>query len=220
MGKRRQPRHEIKLPVRVFGTDSDGKVFSENAFTVDISQDGACVTGVNARLRPEEIVGLTYQQKKQHFRVKWQGQPGTPKAGRMGLLNLSPDKPFWDIPLPTFEMDAFKHEQSGERRHFPRVKCSISVELHPEQGAMVWAKAADVSLGGCFVEMSIPFPKGAKMKIGIWVDGAKLWATGKVISSTPGFGVGVAFEHIADAEREILRKFLQSISRVASAGPR
>lgn len=213
MGKRRQPRHDVKLPVRIFGTDADGRIFSENVFTVNISQDGACLAGVKARLLPEEIVGLTYQQKKQHFRVKWQGQPGTPKAGQMGLLNLSPSKPYWDIPLPTFELDSFKQEQAGERRHFPRYKCSISVEIHPESGAMVWAKASDLSLGGCFVEMSIPFKQDAKIKMGIWLGSTKLWATAKVISSTPGFGVGIAFVDIADSDREKFSQFLRNLPR-------
>ncbi len=217
MGKRRQPRQEVKLPVRVFGTDAEGKIFSENVSTINISQDGARLSGVKARLLPEEIVGLTYQQKKQHFRVKWQGQPGTPKAGQVGLVNLSPGKPYWDIPLPTFEMDAFKPEQAGERRRYPRYKCSISVELHPESGAMVWAKASDLGLGGCFVEMSIPFKQDAKLKMAIWVGGTKLWAECKVISSTPGFGVGIEFVEFADKER--LKLFLQSMTQTASPSP-
>lgn len=215
MGKRRQPRHEVKLPVRIFGTDADGKIFSENVTTVDISQDGAKLAGVKARLLPEEIVGVTYQQKKQHFRVKWVGLPGTPKAGQIGLLNLSPAKPYWDIPLPTFETDQFKQEQAGERRRFPRYKCSISVEVHPETGAMVWAKASDLSLGGCFVEMSIPLKKSAKIKMGIWVEGTKLWATGQVLSSTPGFGVGIGFVEIADGDKDKLKQFLNSLPRAA-----
>jgi len=35
MGKRREPRTPIELPVRIFGTDDSGKIFSENVTTMD-----------------------------------------------------------------------------------------------------------------------------------------------------------------------------------------
>jgi hypothetical protein len=38
MGKRVEPRMPIELPVRIFGTDADGKIFSENVTTIDVSQ--------------------------------------------------------------------------------------------------------------------------------------------------------------------------------------
>ena len=34
MGRRREPRKEIQAQVRIFGTDSSGKVFSDKAVTV------------------------------------------------------------------------------------------------------------------------------------------------------------------------------------------
>src|SRR6266567_6984043 len=105
MGQRREPRKLIGVPVRIFGTDLAGKIFSENVTTVDISQNGAKLRGVLDRVRVEEIIGATYGKNKVHFREKWSGEPGSPKEGEIGLLNLTPDKPFWDFPLPSAARD-------------------------------------------------------------------------------------------------------------------
>ena len=105
MGKRREPRKEIKVPVRIFGTDSEGKIFSEKVLTANVSKQGVQLTGVQAQPKIDEIIGLTYGTTKSHFRVKWVGQRGTPQAGQVGLLNLSPEKTFWDFPLPSPAMD-------------------------------------------------------------------------------------------------------------------
>jgi hypothetical protein len=100
MGKRREPRQPVEVPVRIFGTDREGKIFSENVTTVDASQNGARLAGVKAQLQLDEIIGVTYGRNKVHFRVKWAGGPGTAAEGQIGVLNLSPDKPFWDFPCP------------------------------------------------------------------------------------------------------------------------
>lgn len=41
MGISNEPRKAVEVPVRVFGTDCDGKPFSENLTTVDVSLGGA-----------------------------------------------------------------------------------------------------------------------------------------------------------------------------------
>src|SRR5438128_11914277 len=108
MGKRREPRKPVALPVRIFGTDRGGRIFSENVIAADVSQNGAKLTGVRAALKSDEIIGLTYGKNRVHFRVKWAGEPGSPREGEIGLLNLTPEKPFWDFPLPSGVMDDFR----------------------------------------------------------------------------------------------------------------
>ena len=100
MGKRREPRKVVEVPVRIFGTDAHGKIFSENVTALDVSQSGARLGGVRSQIKVDEIVGLTYGKSKVHFRMKWAGSTGSPSEGQVGLLNLSPEKPLWDFPLP------------------------------------------------------------------------------------------------------------------------
>jgi hypothetical protein len=198
--------------VRIFGTDAHGKIFSESVSTVDVSQDGAQLAGVQAELKNDEIIGLTYAQKKVHFRVKWIGKPGTPMANRVGLLNLTPEKPLWEMVLPKPAQDQYKW-QSGDRRKFPRIRVVLSVELQPEGGAPIWANSADLSEGGCFVEMAIPLKQGQKLKVGLWIDGAKMWVHGEVVSSTPGFGIGIKFLDLSESDKTALKNFLQKHKR-------
>jgi len=215
MGKRREPRKEIKVPVRIFGTDRGGQVFSEKVFTTNVSRHGAELIGVQVQINPGEVIGLTYGSNKCHFKVMWTGQPGTPKDAHIGLLNLNPEKPLWDFPLPPPAYDGTVRDAHDRRAH-PRFKTANSVELYPSgQDSPIRARTADISLGGCFVEMPNPLPKGTPLRIAIWVQDTKLWAEAKVITSTPGFGIGVQFTSISEQERAQLQQFLESTIRIA-----
>src|ERR1700730_10115069 len=156
MGKRCEPRTPVEGGVRIFGTDGQGTIFSEAATLSDLSQHGARLSGVKVQLKVDEVIGVTQGKNKVRFQVKWAGGPGTPAEGQVGLLNLQPDKPFWDAPLPHGGIDNFQSTPANDRRRSVRVKCSISVELHPTGQEVIWGRASDLSEGGCFVEMSIP----------------------------------------------------------------
>ena len=214
MGKRREPRLEIKVPVRIFGTDSSGQIFSEKVFTLNVSQNGAELIGVQAQPKVDEIVGVTYGATKAHFRVRWVGQSGTANAGHLGLLNLSPEKSLWDFPLPPPSFDGTVRDARDRRVH-PRLKCTTSVEVYPTgQSAPIRSRTSDLSLGGCFLELPNPLPKGNQIRIALWVKEFKLWANGEVISSTPGFGIGVKFTEMTEQDKNQLRQFLDSMVRI------
>jgi hypothetical protein len=219
MGQRREPRTESRFPVRIFGTDAEGKVFSENVFTVDISRAGARLSGVRARIKTGEIVGISHGANKSRFTVKWIGSPGTAREGQIGVQNITPEKNVWDVVVPTIAVDTYTHKPSlgSERRQHPRMKCSNSIQLHPEgQAAPIWGKAMDLSTGGCFVEMPMPLPRGTKLRIGLWLNETKLLLTGKVVNSRPGFGVGIQFIEMLPQDGERLRQFLKSITQLRS----
>jgi len=212
MGKRREPRKIMQVPVRIFGTDVDGKIFSEKVTTATVSNHGVRLDGVRARLNVDEIVGLTYGNNKVHFRVKWVGAPGTSAEGSVGLVNLTPERPMWDFPLPHAVLDNFREDSRGDRRTSPRVKCAVSVELKPEGEPTMWGKASDLSTGGCFVEMPIPLKQGAQFEIVLWIADTKLKLAGAVASSAPGYGIGVRFIDLSPNDKELLRSFISTIS--------
>jgi hypothetical protein len=208
MGKRSEPRKEIRVPVRIFGTDSSGQIFSEKVFTVNVSRRGAELNGVQAQPNIDEIVGVTYGNNKIHFRVRWVGQPGTPKLGHIGLLNLSPEKAFWDFPLPGPTVDTTVRDVR-DRRASPRVRSGSSVEVHlPNQSAPIRARIGDISAGGCFVEMPNPLPPDSYLRLDFWLKEKKLSARGKVITSTPGYGNGVQFTEMSEPDKGVLKEFL------------
>lgn len=214
MGQRSEQRVYVQVPVRIFGTDADGAVFSAKALTVNISAHGVELDGVHQKLALDEIVGLTYGTNRVHFRVRWIGAPGTPKGGHIGLRNISPEKPLWDFPVPQPTLDAHQAAFS-ERRTHPRFRCQNSVEIHLQNGTSFWATVADLSLGGCYVEMPIPLEPGAKVTVGIWLDQVKAKAEGQIAHRTPGMGIGIKFTRISDADLDQIRAFLARLAPLA-----
>jgi hypothetical protein len=214
MGKRGEPRKEVQVPVRIFGTDRTGAVFSQKAGTVNISRNGVELAAVQATLAVDEIIGLTYGPNRAHFRVKWVGSPNSAKAGHVGLLNVAPGKPLWDFPLSPSAPDPYQPGMA-ERRLHPRYRCQNSIEIHLHSGPSFWGTVADLSLGGCYAELAIPIEVGTKLRIAIWFGEAKAWAEGEVAHRTPGFGVGIRFTQIAQLDLEVIRRFLDSRAPLA-----
>src|SRR5206468_10643390 len=99
MAKRREPRVELQLPIRVFGTDINGKAFSEKIVTIDVSRRGVKLSRVQAQIKVGETIGMTYGQTKGRFVVRWVGTIGTPREGQIGIEYTSQEKQFWGVPL-------------------------------------------------------------------------------------------------------------------------
>jgi PilZ domain len=211
MAKRSEPRKDVQVAVRIFGTDATGAVFSERVSTVNVSQNGVELQGVHPQLAIGEIVGLTYGTNRVHFRVKWVGTTGTPKSGHVGLQNITPEKPLWDFALPPRATDLFKPVFSERRKH-PRFRCNNSVEVHVANGASFWATISDLGLNGCYVKMPIPLELGSKVRIGVWIGQNKVWAEGEIAHRTPGMGIGVRFTQISDTDLNQIRTFLRTLT--------
>ena len=70
-----QPAKPIEIPGAHLCRRQVGRVFSENAITVDIRQNVVKRSGVKAALKIDEIIGLGKGRNKVHFRVKSTGKP-------------------------------------------------------------------------------------------------------------------------------------------------
>lgn len=99
LGKRRDPRIDVALPVLLTGIDENGRPLSQRATTMNISRRGALLEGVHGRLRPGDRVTLTRGPNKEMFRVAWMGEPGTPGDGQIGVTTIESNSSFWDHDL-------------------------------------------------------------------------------------------------------------------------
>jgi hypothetical protein len=213
MATRGEYRKQVALSVRIFGTDANGRVFSESVSTVNVSLEGAMLKGLNRPIQPGEIIGLTYGNNKARFRVQWVGKRGSAQEGCFGVHNMVPGKCVWDMPLPARE-GANSGPSFPVQRQYKRLKCSNAVELRPFGQPPVWSKVGDISEGGCFVEMMIPLQPGTRMKISLWLKDNKVTAEGVVVHSRAAFGVGVRFTEMSRHDSEQLRDFLKSTVRI------
>jgi hypothetical protein len=62
--------------------------------------------------------------------------------------------------------------------------------------------------------MPNPLAKRTQIRIALWVKEFKLWANAEVVTSTPGFGIGVKFTEMTESDRIQLKQFLESMVRI------
>jgi len=118
---------------------------------------------------------MVYGQTKSRYQVRWVGPPNVPAQIWRVLETVKTEDVIWDFPLPEpGSEDTARARAINERRQNPRRRCSLSVELHPAtQESRIWGRVADISLGGCFVEMSSPLKEGTKLRLALWIQEKK-----------------------------------------------
>jgi PilZ domain len=213
MVSRREPRKQIRVPIRIFGTDATGKAFNENVFTMNVSRSGAMVIEIKSQLKVGEVIGLSYGKSKSRYAVRWVIRPSGKDEYLAGLQAAKAEEIVWDFPLPEAgPEDVVRARAISERREYPRSRCSLSVELHPATAeTRAWGRVADISLGGCFVEMPSPFKEGTQVRLALWIQDKKIWALGKVAASRAGSGVGIQFLEMKEEDRTELKRFVDGL---------
>jgi hypothetical protein len=101
LGKRRDPRIDLVLPVLLAGTDAGGRPLDQRVVTVNISRRGALLDGIHGMLKPGDKVFLARSHNREQFRVAWVRGDDTPAAGQIGVAALDPNTSFWSDVLET-----------------------------------------------------------------------------------------------------------------------
>jgi hypothetical protein len=87
----------------------------------------------------------------------------------------------------------------------------LGAELRIEGAeSLARAEVTNISIGGCFVEMSTLPTAKSRLKLIVWANEAKLTFQGLVVSQRPGFGVSIRFTEMAEDAREQLQGFIRS----------
>jgi hypothetical protein len=71
IGKRREKRLKVVLPVRVNWRDKANNAVNELAHTLDITPSGARLGAIRQELKVGDKVTVQYRQRKLQFRVVW-----------------------------------------------------------------------------------------------------------------------------------------------------
>jgi PilZ domain len=107
-----------------------------------------------------------------------------------------------------------------DRRKYSRIKAAIPIEFKPEGVAVAsHAETADLSLSGCYVEMSFTLPVGTKLDLILWVEDERLAAKGVVVTHHPQFGNGIEFVGMSQEDQAKVAHFLKSCETPSEKKP-
>lgn len=113
----------------------------------------------------------------------------------------------------TQERAEANHADPDNRRAQARYACRLGAEVY-RRGIPVPHRCCltDLSSGGCYLEVALPFPKGSPLEIVVRTYEMKLRLRGTVLTSHPGYGMGVAFELDSQQEQASLKKLTDFVA--------
>ena len=113
--------------------------------------------------------------------------------------------------------------RSSERRVYPRFEWSMTANISELSGGPpAQARLADISLGGCYLDMLAPSPLNSRVRISLDIEREGFEATAEIKFSAPRMGMGLQFISMSDRDRALLEKLLRRLSGEALgklAGP-
>ncbi len=112
------------------------------------------------------------------------------------------------------------HVDPDNRRTQTRYACRLGAEVY-RQGISVPHRCCltDLSSGGCYLEVPLPFPPGSPLEIVVRTYEMKLRLRGAVLTSHPGYGMGVAFELDNQQEKANLKKLTDFVATTTDPSP-
>jgi PilZ domain len=103
-------------------------------------------------------------------------------------------------------------------RQSPRIRCSGSVEFRTEgSDEHLWGTLTDISLHGCYVEMSDTFPVDTNVYLVLKSFGLRIQTQGTVRTSFPSKGMGIGFTEIEPGQQTQLNQLLDALTGGKSA---
>jgi len=93
--RRREPRTHVDLSLTVWGIDTRGDRFLQEARARDISLSGALLSGLDAELRSGDVIGILYGGKKARYRVVWVRESGNGLKVQAAVHRIAPDECPW-----------------------------------------------------------------------------------------------------------------------------
>jgi len=93
--RRREPRTEVDLVLRVWGVDTRGERFLQEARAHDISRSGALLTGLDADLRSGDVIGVLCGSRKARYRVVWVHYDEAGDKMQVAVHRVDPDVCPW-----------------------------------------------------------------------------------------------------------------------------
>jgi hypothetical protein len=210
MDKRPETRLAAEILVRVWGMDSEGRPFFQNAKAGNISTDGALLSGIAHPLKPGDVIGVQHGERKARFRVVWVIDAGGFHKIDCGVKILHGQQSPWQ---GLAQANQIPDATGKNRRRFTRHKVLFPIEITFDDGRRSHQQthATDIGGRGCYVETLMPLPIGTSVNLMFWIDAERIRTAGTVRTSDPGVGMGIEFTTLDGHVQEQLQHFLQKL---------
>jgi hypothetical protein len=93
--RRREPRTDVDLTLTVWGVDTRGDRFLQEARAREISLSGALLSGLDADLRSGDVIGILYGGNKARYRIVWVRESGNGLKVQAAVHRIPPDECPW-----------------------------------------------------------------------------------------------------------------------------
>lgn len=182
--RRRNVRVAVQIPVfmRTAGAGTNMKVT-----TTDLSEGGMAVAMPHPqRPRGEWQIAFTLPGTSSEIEIPaefaWEGSR---KQAGLRFVNSSPE-------VARQLREWLKQNSSEVEQDDPPIRCQLT----------------DLSLGGCYLEISSPFPRSSRVTLSMRAGGVEVRVQGIVQIMHPDKGMGVEFTQATAEHRTALEKFL------------
>lgn len=207
----------MNLPIRVFGMDSEGRPFTQKAQARNISLHGARVAGLENQLKPGEVVGVQYGDKKARCKVIWVVDAGPAQKIEVGVKMVEGQPCPWQKEMETLETAAPAPRSAPaaeDKRELPRQRVPLPIEIRGEQGSgsAMKTKTADVNGRGCYVETMLPLPVGKILTIAFWLGSEQISTPAVVRTCDGGVGMGIEFTGLDRATQDRLQQQVEAMA--------
>src|SRR4051812_2655888 len=238
---RREERIPAKLPVKVWGVDMNGMPFMQTAFAVDITRLGArlvdlyCLpeigevtlghAGQKARYKiawtgsmggaEAGEVGLRLLETDKNIWGKSLSKAAAAKhengnghsTAHGAAAHASPVAAQVMAPVAAGTAPAY-----ARKRMHPRYPAHAPTEVLPDGGLKpVWATLTKISASGFYAETPSPLPTETLVKVTLRTLVGEIRANGITRSSHVELGMGIAFIHLVERDRENLDRFIDHV---------
>jgi hypothetical protein len=205
-----EPRLTIDLPVRVWGMSAEGRAFSQHARALNVSSEGALISGLESELKVGDVIGVQCEEKKARCSVIWAMNTGFISKNQVGVKLVADQECPWKNYLPM--SGATVTIAPSNRRRWHRHKLSLPLEIRDERvNAPSRINASDISGNGCYVENMLPLPLGTVLRLDFWLDTEHVKITAVVRTCDPGVGNGIEFTGLPPEGKERMQAYLDTL---------
>lgn len=215
--------------------DSHGYPFMQTAQAIRFSRISVELAGIDCLNGAADVVTLEFKRRRCWYRVAWIGCDKDGRAGHARLDSLDPisfifdseTEPLPDAPpqstpnaLKAIPAAAVAVKAPTERRRYERYAWGANAQVR-KKGVPVntLCKVTDISLGGCYVELMMPFPEGTSIELDLFWQDRKLTIEARVATTHPAIGMGLFFFGFSEEQYRLLRELIDFVSGKCHAQP-